>query len=70
MSDWIDVKDKLPKSSCSGVTVKRECGIIQKAYFHADKMIMIAFYGGKPAYWTDSKTCEGLRDVTHWKKED
>jgi hypothetical protein len=71
MMNWISTKDRLPKFS-SVVRIKKSNGDEAKAYFHADAMAWVKFYGIKSTYFQDheSKKFLDLDEVTHWSSKE
>jgi hypothetical protein len=63
---WTKVEDDLP--NWHGIVMtKRANGDQVKCYFHADKMIWLAFYGKDTSHFQDYKTLQFLHDITHWR---
>ena len=51
MTEWIDVKERIPDVHSGTYRVKLSDGTEMSAHFYRDKMAWIAFYGRKLSYW-------------------
>lgn len=64
---WIKVEDKLPDVKMGKFRVKRTRGIEMDAFFYADRMGWISYYGQKTSHWWDANgNHERLDDVVEW----
>ncbi len=68
MDKWININDSLPETH-DIVKVRRENGDEINAYYHADKMCWLNYYGKKTSHFQSFKSLEFLFDVTHWKRD-
>ena len=69
--EWIDVHYGLPDCKAGCFRVKRSSGNEMDAFFYADRMGWVEYYGIKSSYWYDAhKPHDRLDDVTHWKERD
>lgn len=68
MSEWISVDDNLPDVTSGKFRVRRSNDLEMDAFFYADGISWIEFYGRKSCHWWDAKgQHERIEDVTQWK---
>lgn len=71
MEEWIEADKKLPEVFADKFRVRRANGVELVAFFYADAVEWIAFYGHRTSHWWAAHgDHERLDDVTHWKKFD
>ncbi len=69
--EWSSVKEKLPEVNTGKFRIRRANGCEMEAFFYADQVMWISWYGQKTSHWWNAKgDHERLDDVTHWKENE
>jgi len=68
---WIKVSERIPSVNAGKFKVRLDTDTEKDAYFYADKIGWIAFYGQKTSHWWDAKgDHKRLDNVTEWREKD
>jgi hypothetical protein len=67
MFEWISIKDDFPPGPYGIVKVRRKNGDEIKAFYHADAVAWVKFYGVETSKFQCYDTYNFLFDVTHWR---
>lgn len=70
MEKWHTVEDRIPEVISGKYRVRMKDGSEIDAFFYADKISWIAYYGQKTSHWWNAKgNHERLDNVTHWREK-
>lgn len=68
MSEWVEVKERLPDTHSDRFQVELASGDKVDAYYYRDAMRWTTYYGKKACHWWHRGSKEPLYNVVKWKE--